>query len=184
MLLITEDMRRFKLGLFIGRFQPFHKGHMHALRYALSSCDRVVIGIGSSQEHGTDDNPIPADKRERIIRAALRGSGIASRRVALMRIPDFGDNEAWFRYIMKERKGIEVVFSRTRIVRRIFAGHGIPVIAPAWHRRRTLMATRIREMMKSGKRWQDRVPRSAVREIASHEGHIIKSEGTIRAKMR
>ncbi|ABK78173.1 hypothetical protein CENSYa_1551 [Cenarchaeum symbiosum A] len=35
-------------GLLIGRFQPFHLGHLAAVRFALSRADRVWLGIGSS----------------------------------------------------------------------------------------------------------------------------------------
>ncbi|HDM88409.1 MAG TPA: nicotinamide-nucleotide adenylyltransferase, partial [Candidatus Bathyarchaeota archaeon] len=39
-------MRR---GLFIGRFQPPHLGHLHAIKQALEECDELIIVIGSSQ---------------------------------------------------------------------------------------------------------------------------------------
>ena len=35
-------------GLLIGRFQPFHLGHLEAVNFALSKVEQLYIGIGSS----------------------------------------------------------------------------------------------------------------------------------------
>ncbi|MEM3766696.1 MAG: adenylyltransferase/cytidyltransferase family protein, partial [Candidatus Bathyarchaeia archaeon] len=32
-----------KRGLFVGRFQPFHKGHLHVIKEILSEVDELVI---------------------------------------------------------------------------------------------------------------------------------------------
>ncbi len=37
-------------GLLIGRFQPFHLGHLEALQFALSKVDKLWIGLGSSNK--------------------------------------------------------------------------------------------------------------------------------------
>jgi len=44
-------------GLIIGRFQPFHKGHLHAIEHALKEVDELIIAVGSSQYVNTEDNP-------------------------------------------------------------------------------------------------------------------------------
>jgi Nicotinamide mononucleotide adenylyltransferase len=36
-----------RTGLFVGRFQPFHRGHLEAVKYALGVVDRLVIVIGA-----------------------------------------------------------------------------------------------------------------------------------------
>src|SRR3989338_4597048 len=52
-----------KKALFIGRFQPFHLGHLSDVKLALKDFDEVIIAIGSSQESGTSDNPFSDDER-------------------------------------------------------------------------------------------------------------------------
>jgi Nicotinamide mononucleotide adenylyltransferase len=37
-------------GLLIGRFQPFHLGHLEALQFALSKVDKLWVGLGSSNK--------------------------------------------------------------------------------------------------------------------------------------
>ncbi len=175
--------RKFSNGLFIGRFQPLHKGHMKALLVALSMCDKVVIGVGSAQESGTEINPLSAMDRIRIIRSAIKGPAF-QRRVRFLMIPDFNDNDKWFSYIIRNDPGIDVVFSQTKLVKRIFRDHGIRVISPKWYDRRRLSATKIRNIIKKGRRWHDRVPKAAIPEISAMEQEIKESKGSVITKRK
>ncbi|MEM2571402.1 MAG: adenylyltransferase/cytidyltransferase family protein, partial [Thermoproteota archaeon] len=47
-------MRR---ALFIGRFQPFHKGHLYSVKHILKEFDEVVVTIAAAQYSYTIDNP-------------------------------------------------------------------------------------------------------------------------------
>ncbi len=170
---------RYRLGLFMGRFQPFHKGHMYALRYAAGRCSTLIVGIGSSQERATNRNPISAKGRIRIIKAAIGRDGIG-KRIRFMEVPDFNDNEAWFKYIIRKEPKIQVIFSRNKLVNSIFSSHGIDVISPGWHRRSLYHATRIRDRIRKGAHWQSHVPQGAVREIKSHENDMRRSAGETR----
>ncbi|MDP6459455.1 MAG: adenylyltransferase/cytidyltransferase family protein, partial [Candidatus Hydrothermarchaeota archaeon] len=43
-------------GLLIGRFQPFHKGHVYVVKKVLKGVDELIICIGSAQlSHTLDD---------------------------------------------------------------------------------------------------------------------------------
>lgn len=43
--------------VFIGRFQPFHKGHAKVLRQALESASQVIILAGSAHQPRSTRNP-------------------------------------------------------------------------------------------------------------------------------
>lgn len=175
-------MARSRIGLFIGRFQPLHRGHMHAIRFCLGRCDRLVIGIGSSQESGTGNNPLSSRDRIRILRKGISSSGMDMKRISFIEIPDFRDNEKWFRYITGRLHGISTVFSRNRLVLRIFKGHGINAVMPPWHERRRLTATRIRGMIRKGLKWQPLVPRGTVSIISIHENEITNARRNAKPK--
>lgn len=55
-------------GLIVGRFQTFHVGHEHLIDTALKLCDRVLVLVGSSQECGTERNPLNVETRIRMLR--------------------------------------------------------------------------------------------------------------------
>ena len=60
-----------KTGLFIGRFQPFHNGHLKAIENILEVCEKVIIVIGSAQEKNTPKNPFSSTQRVEMIKAVL-----------------------------------------------------------------------------------------------------------------
>lgn len=54
--------------VFIGRFQPFHLGHLEVLERARSLAERVIVLIGSSNQPRTPKNPFTFDERKTMIR--------------------------------------------------------------------------------------------------------------------
>lgn len=59
------------LGVFIGRFQPFHNGHLYIVEQALKACDTLVILVGSSDEPRDYFNPFTFEERLQMILAAI-----------------------------------------------------------------------------------------------------------------
>ena len=167
--------KKFNTGIFIGRFQPFHKGHLHAIAYASRLCERLIIGVGSSQVSSTPKNPLTASARIRIMSAGIGKRLISEGKISFMEIPDFGDDDAWFEYIKDKEPGIKVVFSRNRLVKSIFKHRGIMVVSPNWYRRDKLSATVIRKLMRNGARWWQRVPEGSAKEIEKEKSKILRS---------
>lgn len=59
------------LGVYIGRFQPFHDGHFKTLTNALKKYDHVAVFIGSANEVHTTKNPWNYNERTVMIRCSL-----------------------------------------------------------------------------------------------------------------
>ncbi len=53
--------------VFVGRFQPYHKGHHEAVKYILGKYSELVIVVGSAQENYTWENPFTAGERVEMI---------------------------------------------------------------------------------------------------------------------
>jgi len=83
-------MRR---GLFIGRFQPFHLGHLQDIKNALKDVDELVIGIGSSNEKHTKYNPFSVKERIEMIDLVLPANEIS--KYTIFPIPDLHDDKKW-----------------------------------------------------------------------------------------
>ncbi|QGM98989.1 bifunctional nicotinamide-nucleotide adenylyltransferase/Nudix hydroxylase [Methylocystis parvus] len=86
-------MTRYDLAVFIGRFEPFHLGHLAILRRALALSQRVVVLVGSAEAPRTAKNPWTYAERVVMIEAAL---GADAKRVATLPLRDhlYNDN-AW-----------------------------------------------------------------------------------------
>jgi bifunctional NMN adenylyltransferase/nudix hydrolase len=60
---------KYKLAVFIGRFQPFHNAHKSIVDMALEKAERVLILVGSSEEARSSKNPFTFEERSEVIRA-------------------------------------------------------------------------------------------------------------------
>ena len=82
--------------VYIGRFQPFHNGHLKTLHAALEQADEILILLGSSNRANNIRNPWNAQQRESMIRDVLKDEGIPQKRVKIIPIHDYPYNdELW-----------------------------------------------------------------------------------------
>jgi len=151
-----------KRGIFIGRFQPVHMGHIEAFNYILGEVDELIIGIGSSQEGHTPRNPFTAEERERMLSAALDEAGINRSRVRIVRIPDVHDDQRWVPHVESLVPEFSVVYSGNPWVQRLFRERGYEVRTQPLFRRRDYQGMVIRRRIAEGKEWESLVPKSVV----------------------
>ncbi|MBO4326396.1 MAG: adenylyltransferase/cytidyltransferase family protein [Clostridia bacterium] len=98
-------MKPYERGLIVGRFQIFHKGHEQIVRTALKLCSKVLILIGSSQESGTEKNPLSYEQRRDMILAVF-GASADRGRLIIAPLPDIGVGNvpAWGRYVLSKAR--------------------------------------------------------------------------------
>ena len=81
---------------FIGRFQPFHTGHMSVIKKGLEYAPHVAVLIGSSFAPRSHRNPFSYEERENMIRASVEQEGIDPSSVICMPLEDATYNdELW-----------------------------------------------------------------------------------------
>lgn len=61
------------VAVIIGRFQPFHHGHLQLIKKAFETADNVIIFIGSSKTSRTIKNPWSFEERREMILAFMEG---------------------------------------------------------------------------------------------------------------
>ncbi len=136
-------------GLFIGRFQPFHRGHLAAIKYIEKKVDKLIIGIAV---HPCDsDNPFSSRLRKKMIQK----SGV-KHQIAFVR--DTKSDEDWSGMVMRRFKP-DIVFSNNPWTKECFKGKAGVVRIPV---EVEIGATQIRKMMRSGRGWKDFVPKGTI----------------------
>lgn len=67
-------MSKYIHGFTVIAAQPYHIGHDRLVKAMLNDCDYVTVVIGSAQESGTRDNPLPYHIRKKMIQNVYRGT--------------------------------------------------------------------------------------------------------------
>ena len=143
-------------GLLIGRFQPFHLGHLEAVNFALNKVENLWIGIGSSNKYNEKKNPFSADERRKMITLSVDDSIIT--RIKIFDIPDVDDHEKWTYSIDKIVPEYNLVFSNDEFTKTLFEKREMNVVPVVLKDRGKLSGTNIRELIADDKNWQDLVP--------------------------
>lgn len=113
--------------LYIGRFQPFHKGHLHAIKYIIAKSDRVIIGIGSALESHTIRNPFTAGERIEMILIAIEESQLPVDNFLLIPIPDAPYHKNWVSIVETLTPKFDLVYSNEPLTRLLFEEAGYEV---------------------------------------------------------
>lgn len=88
-----EDLP-YDLAVYIGRFQPFHNGHLFCVRTALKHSRFLMIVIGSANEARRPDYlPFTAQERQRMIEASLTEDERS--RIVFKYSEDLGNTPLW-----------------------------------------------------------------------------------------
>jgi len=157
-------------GLFVGRFQPFHLGHLSAVKNILKEVDELVIVIGGAQYSHNINNPFTAGERLVMVRKALEKAGMDYSRVWVVPVPDVHLHMMWVSAVEGYAPPFDVVYSNEPLTRRLFIEAGYKVKAVRFYERKLYSSTEIRERMLKGKSWEKLVPKGVATFIKKIDG--------------
>ena len=143
-------------GLLVGRFQPFHLGHLDAVLFGLSRTENLFIGIGSSNKSNEKKNPFSAEERKEMIISSIESSMLG--RVKIFEIPDVDNHEKWTFEIDQIVPKYDIVFTNDEFTKTLFKKRQINVMSVVLKEREKFSGTNIRQLIIDDKNWQDLVP--------------------------
>jgi nicotinamide-nucleotide adenylyltransferase len=159
--------------LYFGRFQPFHRGHLSVVEWALKNLnvDEVVVLIGMASESYTPRNPFTAGERIEMIRLSLRDAGIPLERLITATIHTLETSIGCADYVLSFVPKIDYIVTGNPAIARIFKDSGARVVNPPYFRREEWNGSRIRRLMASGNpAWREAVTPSTASFIESIDG--------------
>ena len=143
-------------GFLIGRFQPFHLGHLEAVNFALSKVEQLYIGIGSSNKSNQPRNPFTVEERKQMILSSLDENII--KRVSIYEIPDLDDHSKWVDSVDEIIPKYDIVFSNDDFTHNLYEKKGKKIISVVLKSRNNLSGTNIRSLIQTDGDWKDLVP--------------------------
>ncbi len=143
-------------GLLIGRFQPFHLGHLEALQFALSKVDKLWVGLGSSNLPPQKNNPFTAEQRKEMILSSIDDS--IKEKISIYFIPDLDNHIKWIEKIDTIVPEFDIIFSNDELTKHLYSKRSTKVISIPFLKRDKLSGTNIRNLIGSDQKWDDLVP--------------------------
>jgi nicotinamide-nucleotide adenylyltransferase len=151
-------------GLMMGRFQPFHLGHLDLAKQILDQCDEVIVAITSAQFNYLEKDPFTAGERMEMIHNSLKESSLDLNRCFVVSIENQFNIATWASYLKSALPHFDKVYSGNDYVSMLLADSDIQVVKPVFLDRNQFNATKIRSMIISDENWKDSVP-NAVHEF-------------------
>ncbi len=145
-----------KRALIIGRFQPFHSGHLNVIKHVLKECGTVILAIGSAQYSHTTENPFTAGERHMMISRALETNGITN--YYLIPIEDVNRYDVWVSHVTAIVPPFDYVYTNNPLTRQLFLERGYKVKSMPVYDRKKYSGREIRRRMIFGDDWEALVP--------------------------
>lgn len=154
--------------LIVGRFQPFHNGHIEIIKQILKDWDSVIVGIGSAQYSHTLKDPFTAGERHLMITSSLEAEDII--KFYLVPIEDVNSNPLWVAHVEALTPKFDTIYTNNPLVKRLFSEAGYKAKSVPLLNRSRWSGTRIREKMINGGDWQKDVPKEVVKIVEEIDG--------------
>jgi nicotinamide-nucleotide adenylyltransferase len=152
--------------LFIGRFQPFHDGHLSVIRDAARTSGKLTIVVAGPAKSDAK-NPFSFAERKRMIKLALASAGIKN--YAVRELRDVNDDKKWSHAIARLGR-FDIAYSRNPWTSRCLRTAGIAVAKHKFYARYNNCGREIRKRILHGRRWRALVPAKVYEYILKIEG--------------
>jgi nicotinamide-nucleotide adenylyltransferase len=159
-----------RVGLFVGRFQPFHLGHLEAVKFALGQVGYLYVVVGSAQRSHERDNPFTAGERITMIKGALDASGVDPSKWMAIPIADADSHSLWVSSVESMVPKFDIVFTNDSLTYLLFKEQGIEVSAVPYLDRSRYSATNVRDRILERKDWEGLVPKDVARLVKKFGG--------------
>ena len=146
-------------GLLVGRFQPFHLGHLKVVRHVRKTRpeESLVLGIGSAEDAYTLENPFTAAERHEMIARALEEEKLSD--WVTVPIPDIHRHALWVAHVAELAPTFQRVYTNNPLTKLLFEKAGYEVEATPIFDRARYEGTTIRRMIREpGRGWRARLP--------------------------
>lgn len=104
---------KYDLAVLIGRFQPFHNGHLGIVKSALENASNLLILVGSANIGRDTRNPFDAGERSHMISDVMNTEGLLDRVEVFALDDDPYDMSAWLSQVQKKVVAGCMLFSDT-----------------------------------------------------------------------
>lgn len=156
--------------VFIGRFQPIHKGHIHTIQQILKKGEDLIIVVGSAQYSHTRNNPFTGGERVMLIKQALIDAKMPLERIDIIPLSDINIHPLWIAHMKSYIPYFDKAYTHNALVQRLLKDAGIKLDETHLLERSYYSANHIRDLIRwNNKEWESLVPDGVVALIKKHK---------------
>ncbi len=156
--------------LFIGRFQPFHLGHLSVIEKAITENDHLFIGIGSAEKNFRPENPFTTGERLQMVKVALQEAKIPCEKYSIIPISNIKNWALWPEHVETYFPPFQKLCTGSDAIKALFRGRNKTCEIIDIKKEIKTSSTEIRQLMLEGKKWDMFVPKSIVALIQQWDG--------------
>lgn len=141
--------------VFVGRFQPLHKGHKKVIEDHIDSEQDFAVVIGSAGKKREQKNPLSAEEREKIIRSCFP-------ELEILHLKDKSEEEGGHDRWIKDLKGLGVkkVISQNDLVKELITeDNDLDLLEQELYDPEIYSGTEVRRRIRSGEEWRYLIPK-------------------------
>ena len=143
------------IAVFVGRFQPFHNGHLKVVKWIIEKYGKILIVIGSIQENRTEKNPLTFEERKKMIKSVFLEKDIKNFKI--VGVSDNIEDSLWIKNVLREIKEKDIiVYTMNSWTRECFEKAGINVCQHPLIE--DLSATKVRRRIRKKQEWKSLLP--------------------------
>lgn len=155
--------------IFVGRFQPIHKGHLYTISQILERDEELVVAIGSAQHSHTPNNPFSGGERVMQIKRALLDKDWSMDTIDIIPVPDINIHPLWVSHLSSLVPYFGKVYSHNPLVRSLLREADITIGTTELLDRSEYSGKHIRRLMRQGnEEWKSFVPDGVVEIIEEY----------------
>ncbi|MGC9445110.1 MAG: nicotinamide-nucleotide adenylyltransferase [Candidatus Methanospirareceae archaeon] len=154
--------------LYVGRFQPYHRGHHAVITEVAAEVEELIICIGSAQRSHELDNPFTAGERYLMISKSLHDANILN--AYIVPVLDVNRNAVWVSHVESLIPPVDVVYAHNPLTERLFKEKGYETRVPPLFNRSEYSGREIRRRILKNNDWKSLVPDAVVAVIMEIEG--------------
>jgi len=159
--------------LFIGRFQPFHNGHLSVIKDILKKHERAIIVVGSAEKNFLPSNPLTAGERFELIDESLKAEGIPCENYCIIPVRNVNNYALWVNHINIHVPPYSHIYTGSKIVKACYEGKYFQNHRPSNNhlniiqveKKLDISASTVRDKILTDDNWQEMVPDAVVKKF-------------------
>jgi len=153
------------VGVYWGRFNPPHRGHIALARTLAKKVDYLVIAVGGAQNKNTKRNPFSGEERVKMLKSYLKEQKVRVKDVVAVK-----DGKTWassVNLLFEKCGSFDVLFTDHKAIAKVVGSRARVV---GFERRGGVSSTLIRDSIAKGEEWESLTGESVVSLVKRFNG--------------